>query len=259
MATASTYTKPTSPTRFFVVSAIWAAVIIPLAWLSSTFLSIPGAFGAGYFWLPNMAMPIGAYFFGPWGWLAAAVGTFLGGMLSGCPLLINIAQNPIPAFIANALLFWAILKVFGVRVGEGLEARKSRSVKSIVTVAVVTVVLAVIAGFFIGKATAALNISSNWGYLAVFLLTIPAWFVLGVPLNRHIIIALMAIIVSSVISAAMGAYAWATIGEMGPTAWAIVFPGWALGDIVAGSLAIPLMWTLFGEMNKRSLNWSQRS
>lgn len=257
MATATEYTKPTSPTRFFVVSAIWAAVIIPLAWLSSTFLSIPGAFGAGYFWLPNMAMPIGAYFFGPWGWLAAAVGTFLGGMLSGSPLLINIAQNPIPAFIGNTLLFWVVLKIFGVRVGEGLEKRKGRSVKSIVTVAVVTVVLAVVAGFFIGKATTALNISGNWGYLAVFLLTIPAWFVLDVPLNRHIIVTLVAIIVSSVISAAMGAYAWATIGEMGPAAWAIVFPGWALGDIVAGSLAIPLMWNLFGEMNKRNLNWNR--
>ena len=108
------YTRPTSTTRFFVASAIWAAVIIPLAWLSSTFLSIPGAFGAGYFWLPQMAMPTGAYFFGPWGWLSAAVGTFFGGMLAGSPLLINIAQNPIPAFLANAVLFWFLLKVYAV-------------------------------------------------------------------------------------------------------------------------------------------------
>ena len=251
------YTQPTSATRFFVVSAIWAAVIIPLAWLSSTFLSIPGAFGAGYFWLPNMVMPIGAYFFGPWGWLAAAVGTFLGGMLSGNPLLINIGQNPIPAFLANALLFWALLKVCGVRVGEGMGARKVRSVNSILIVALVTMVVAVIVGYFIGQLTVQLNISSRWGYLVIFFLTIPAWYALGVPLNRHVILALVAIIVTSVVSAAMGAYAWATIGEMGASAWAIVFPGWALGDIVAGSLAVPLLWTLYDEMNKRGLNWNR--
>ena len=252
------YTRPTSTTRFFVASAIWAAVIIPLAWLSSTFLSIPGAFGAGYFWLPQMAMPVGAFFFGPWGWLAAAVGTFLGGMLSGSPLLINIAQNPIPAFLANAFLFWLLLKLFRVQVGEGFTARKERTLNSIVLVALGTVVLAVVAGFFIGRATEALNISGNWGYLVVFLLTIPAWFILGVPVNRHIILALVAIIVSSVVSAAMGAYAWATIGEMGASAWAIVFPGWALGDMVAGSLAVPLMWTLYDVMNTRGLNWNRQ-
>ena len=251
------YTRPTSPTRFFVVSAIWAAVIIPLAWLSSTFLSIPGAFGAGYFWLPNMAMLIGAYFFGPWGWLAAAVGTFLGGMLAGSPLLINIAQNPIPAFLANALLFWVFLKVFRVQVGVGLSERKQRSLNSIIVVMLITAILAVVVGFFIGKATTALNVSSNWGYLVVFLLTIPAWFILGVPVNRHIILALVAIIISSVVSAAMGAYAWATIGEMGASAWVIVFPGWALGDIVAGSLSVPLMWTLYDTMQSRGLNWNK--
>ncbi|MEA4813119.1 MAG: hypothetical protein VB108_11215 [Anaerolineaceae bacterium] len=251
------YTHSKSTTRFFVVSAIWAAVIIPLAWLSSTFLSIPGAFGAGYFWLPNMVMPIGAYFFGPWGWLAAAVGTFIGGMLSGAPLLINLAQNPIPAFIANALLFWLILKLFKVKVGVGLQQRKERNVKSILLVALATVVAAVVLGFLIGKATAALGISDKWGYLAVFLLTIPAWFALGVPVNKDILIALAAVVVTSLASAAMGAYAWATIGKMGPTAWSLVFPGWALGDIVAGSLAIPLMWTLAGDMKKRNLVWGK--
>ncbi len=255
----SEYTTPSSPTRYFVASAIWAAVIIPLAWLSSTFLSIPGAFGAGYFWLPNMAMPTGAYFLGPWGWLAAAVGTFFGGMLSGSPLLINIAQNPIPAFLANALLFSVLMKAFKVKVGEGLAETKKRSLQSVIIVVVATVVVAVIAGFFIGKATNALGISGRWGYLVVFLLTIPTWFVLGVPLNRHVIGALVAIIISSVVSGAMGAFAWATIGEMGPSAWVIVFPGWSLGDIVAGSLAIPLIWTIYGEMTRRGLNWEVRS
>ena len=242
-----------------MASAIWAAVIIPLAWLSGTFLSIPGAFGAGYFWLPNMAMPIGAYFLGPWGWLAAAVGTFLGGVISGSPLLINIAQNPIPAFLANALLFSVLMKVFKVKVGEGLLETKKRSLQSVIIVVVATIVVAVVAGFFIGKATALLGISSRWGYLVVLLLTIPTWFLLGVPFNRHIIGALVAIVVTSVVSAAMGAFAWATIGEMGPSAWTIVFPGWTFGDIVAGSLAVPLMWTIFREMNRRGLNWNTKS
>lgn len=257
MSAQEEYTTPTSSTRFFVASAIWAAVIIPLAWLSSTFLSIPGAFGAGYFWLPEMAMPTGAYFLGPWGWLSAAVGTFFGGMIAGSPLPINIAQNPIPAFLANALLFWVLLKVFNVRIGQGLMERKQRSLKSIIIVVLVTVVVAVVAGFFIGKATTALGISSRWGYLVTFLLTIPAWYVLGVPLNGHVIGALAAIIISSIVSAAMGALAWAWIGEMGPSAWTIVFPGWALGDIVAGTLAIPLMWTIHDEMTQRGLNWSK--
>lgn len=255
MSTAE-YTTPTSSTRFFVASAIWAAVIIPLAWLSSTFLSIPGAFGAGYFWLPQMAMPTGAFFLGPWGWLAAAVGTFFGGMLAGSPLLINIAQNPIPAFLANALLFWLLLKLFNVEIGWGLMERKERKLSNVLLIIVATVVVAVVAGFFIGQATESLGISSRWGYLVVFLLTIPAWYLLGVPLNRHVVGALAAIVISSVVSAAMGAYAWATIGEMGPSAWTIVFPGWALGDIVAGSLAVPLMWTIYDEMSRRGLNWS---
>lgn len=250
------YTTPTSSTRYFVASAIWAAVIIPLAWLSSTFLSIPGAFGAGYFWLPEMAMPTGAFFLGPWGWLAAGVGTFFGGILAGSPLLINIAQNPIPAFLANALLFWLLLKLFRVEVGAGLMERKARKLGNVLLIVIATAIVAVIAGYFIGQATESMGISSRWGYLVVFLLTIPAWYLLGVPLNRHVVGALAAIVISSVVSAAMGAYAWSTIGEMGPSAWAIVFPGWALGDIVAGSLAVPLMWTIYDEMTRRGLNWS---
>jgi hypothetical protein len=203
-------------------------------------------------------MPTAAFFLGPWGWLAAAVGTFLGGMLSGSPLLINIAQNPIPAFLANALLFWVLLKLFGVKVGEGMLERQKRSMGSVIGIVIGTAVVAVVLGYFIGQATEAMGISGRWGYLVVFLLTLPAWYLLGVPTNRHVILALVAIIVSSVVSAAMGAYAWATIGEMGASAWTIVFPGWALGDIVAGSLAVPLIWSLNSEMKRRGLNWSQR-
>jgi hypothetical protein len=257
MTSSDEYTTPTSPTRFFVASAIWSAVIIPLAWLSSTFLSIPGAFGAGYFWLPQMAMPTGAYFFGPWGWLSAAVGTFFGGMIAGSPLLINIAQNPIPAFLANALLFWALLKLFRVQVGAGMGERKKLSLGATIGLVVGFVVLSVVAGFFIGRATEALGISSRWGYLVVFLLTLPGWFLLGVPVNRHVVGALVAIVISSIVSAAMGAWAWQTIGEMGASAWAIVFPGWALGDITAGSFAVPLMWAIYDEMKSRGLLWGK--
>jgi hypothetical protein len=206
-----------------------------------------------------MAMPTGAYFLGPWGWLAAAVGTFFGGMLSGSPLLINIAQNPVPAFLANALLFWLLLKLFQVKVGEGYGGRTKRNMGRVAAIVVGTIIVAVAAGFFIGKATESLGISSRWGYVAVFLLTIPTWYLLGVPLNRHVVGALVAIVISSVVSAVMGAYAWATIGEMGPSAWTIVFPGWALGDIVAGSLAVPLIWTIADEMSRRGLNWDKRS
>lgn len=249
------YTQPTSPTRYFVASAIWAAVIIPLAWLSSAFLSIPGAFGASYFWLPQLAMPTGAFFLGPWGWLAAAVGTFFGGMLAGSSLWINIAQNPIPAFLGNALLFWLLLKLFGVKVGEGLMQHREVKLGRTLGIGAAIVVVALVAGYFIGRATEALNISSNWGYLIVFLLTLPGWYLLGVPFNKHVLGALAAIIISSVVSAAMGAYANATIGEMGASAWAIVFPGWALGDITAGSFAVPLIWALNGEMGRRGLHW----
>jgi hypothetical protein len=136
--------------------------------------------------------------------------------------------------------------------------RKQRSLGAVIGVVVATTILAVVVGYFIGQATTALNIDSKWGYLATFLLTIPGWYILGVPLNRNVILALVAIVISSVVSAAMGAYAWATIGEMGASAWSIVFPGWALGDITAGSFAIPLMWTIHNEMASRGLNWNTR-
>ena len=77
------------------------------------------------------------------------------------------------------------------------------------------------------------------------------------PLTKDNLIALLAVVVTSVVSAAMGAFAWATIGKMGPTAWSLVFPGWALGDIVAGSLAVPLLWTLYADMKKRRLIWGK--
>lgn len=171
-------------------------------------------------------------------------------------LLDPTVQNPITALLANALLFWLLLKLFRVEVGKGLMERQARSLRNTVIIMLATAVIIVAAGYFIGQATEAMGVSSRWGYLVTLLLTIPAWYLLGVPLNRHVIGALAAIIISSIVSAAMGAYAWATIGEMGPSAWAIVFPGWALGDIVAGSLAVPLLWTIKDEMTRRGLNWS---
>lgn len=257
MTTASAYTVPTSSTRLFVASALWAAGIIPLTWLSSTFLSIPGAFGAGYFWLPQILMVTGAIFFGPWGMLAAAVGTFFGGMFAGSPLAINIAQNPIPAFFANTLLLYVLWRLFGIRVlGEsrvGIERAPGKGRVAVVVVAI-NIALAVGLGYIVGP------IFGRWGYLLVFLATLPSWLVLrrmgyNVIFNRFVSLALVAVAVTSFSSAAMGAYAWSTIGEMGASAWAIVFPGWGLGDTVAGSLAVPLIWAFYEPMKQRGLIW----
>ena len=93
-----------SGTGIFVASAIWAAAIVASAYLCSMLLSIPGAAGASFFWLPCIFMVTGAIWFGPYGWIAAAIGTFIGGALAGNPIAINIGQNPIPAFFANTLL-----------------------------------------------------------------------------------------------------------------------------------------------------------
>lgn len=263
------YTRPRSQTRLFVASAVWAAGIIPLAWLSSSFLSIPGAFGAGYFWLPQILMVSGAVFFGPWGMVAAAVGTFFGGMLAGSALAINIAQNPIPAFLGNTLLLYWLwfgfdIKFFGFDIrwnGFRIKVDKEERVDTerpgwgvAASIIAVTIIFAVVLGFFIGPAL------GKWGYAVVFLATLPSWAFLNrlgynIPLDRNIALGLLAVVVSSVASAAMGGLAWQTIGGMGVSAWVIVFPGWGLGDIVAGSFSIPLIWSFARTMERRGLLW----
>jgi hypothetical protein len=249
------YTRPRNNTALFVASALWAAAIVPAAWLSSQLLSIPGAFGASFFWLPMLFMVTGAIWLGPYGWLAAAVGTFLGGALAGSPLAINVAQNPIPAFLANTLLLWALFQAFRVRVGEGgAEVSKASLVGGIVAV-ILTVLISMVGGYLTAPQI------GRWGYLVTFLLTLIGWILLyrlgarNLGLNRHVLLAVAAVVISSLVSALMGGMAWATLGGMGSAAFAIVTPGWFLGDTVAGSLAVAVLWAFDPEMKKRGLVW----
>lgn len=256
MSTSSIYTVPTSQTKLFVASVVWAAGIIPLTWLSSSFLSIPGAFGAGFFWLPQILMVTGAIFLGPWGWVAAAIGTFLGGMFAGSPLAINFAQNPVPAFLANTLLLYVLWRLFKIKVRTGklLAEINTGMIRAGIGLTVITVGLALAVGYIVGPSF------GRWGYLVVFLVTLPAWWTLrqmglAFPVDRNVALALLAVVISSVASAAMGAFAWSTIGQMGASAWVIVFPGWGLGDIVAGTLAVPLIFAFHQAMKQRGLVW----
>ncbi len=274
-ASTEVYTRPRSQTRLMVGSAIWGAIIVPLAILSTSFLSIPGAFGAGYFWLPQIMMVSGAIFFGPWGMVAAAVGTFLGGMLAGTALPINIAINPIPAFLGNTLLLYVLWFGWRYRWGRfgghdnGFAIKVTRREQESTTrrlgwgpafvVIVVTIIIVVMVGFFIGPRLDAQGLRM-WGYPLILLVSLPSWWVLkrmgyGIRLNVDIGFAFLAVVISSVASAAMGAFAFQTVGGMGPGAWLTVFPGWALGDIVAGSLGIPLIWSFAEPMERRGLLW----
>lgn len=247
------FTRASSKTGLFVASAIWAAAIIVSAYICSMLLSIPGAAGASFFWLPQIFMVTGAIWFGWRGWVAAAVGTFIGGALAGNPLAINIAQNPIPAFVANTFLLWLMFKMMKIRlpdhnqeVTNGLLVKLLGAITGIITVSMVV-------GYFLNP------IIGNWGYLIVLGITLLGFYVfsvsgLGASLNKHLINAILAVIVTSVVSAVMGAVAWATIGEMGASAYSIVLPGWAMGDIVAGILGLAVLWGLTGEMRRRGLS-----
>ena len=95
VAAASSAFLPSPSALLFVASAIWAAAIVASAYLCSMLLSIPGAAGASFFWLPCIFMVTGAIWFGPYGWIAAAIGTFIGGALAGNPIAINIGQNQV--------------------------------------------------------------------------------------------------------------------------------------------------------------------
>ena len=73
-------------------------------------------------------------------------------------------------------------------------------------------------------------------------------------LDGNVFKAVIAVVVASVVSAAMGAYVWASIGEMGASTWTIVFPGWAMGDIVASILGLGVLFSLTDEMKRRGLS-----
>ena len=91
------------------------------------------------------------------------------------------------------------------------------------------------------------------------LICIVGWYILAqstkaaFKLDENVFKAVIAVVICSVVSAAMGAYVWG-IGEMGASAWTIVFPGWAMGDIVASILGLGVLFSLTGEMKKRGLS-----
>ncbi|MFM7527852.1 MAG: hypothetical protein ACKO63_05045 [Nodosilinea sp.] len=251
--TPSNFTRARSKTGLFVASAIWAAATIVSAYICSTLLSIPGAAGASFFWLPQIFMVTAAIWFGWRGWVAAAVGTFLGGALAGNPLAINIAQNPIPAFLANTFLLWVMFKTMGIRLPEhGRDLSRGMLVKVLLAIAGI-IALAMAVGYVLNP------LIGKWGYLVVLAVTLLGFYVfnvsgLGSRVDKHLINAVLAVVVTSIISAVMGAVAWATIGEMGASAYSIVLPGWAMGDIVAGILGLAVLWGLTAEMRRRGLS-----
>jgi hypothetical protein len=144
------------------------------------------------------------------------------------------------------------IKVTGTRIGVQLPKGMGSAAVGVV---VLTVALALAVGFIVGPI-----VGRGLGYTITFLMTLPAWWILkqmgfNVALDSHVVRALVAVIITSYISAMMGAWAWAGVGEMGRSAWVIVFPGWGTGDTVAGSLAIPIIWVFYAAMAKMGLVW----
>jgi len=242
-----------SGTGIFVASAIWAAAIVASAYLCSMLLSIPGADGASFFWLPCIFMVTGAIWFGWYGMIAAAVGTFIGGALAGNPIAINIGQNPIPAFFANTLLLYYLFKFMNINLSSGEGASSADLFKSTILVAV-TIIIAMIAGYYLAPSL------GIWGRVIAGVICLIGWYFLAQStktsfrLDGDVFKAVIAVVIASVVSAAMGAYVWAGIGGMGAAAWTIVFPGWAMGDIVASILGLGVLFSLTDEMKRRGLS-----
>ncbi len=242
-----------SGTGIFVASAIWAAAIVASAYLCSMLLSIPGAAGASFFWLPCIFMVTGAIWFGWYGMIAAAVGTFIGGALAGNPIAINIGQNPIPAFLANTLLLYYMFKFMKINLTNSEGTSSADLFKSTILVAV-TIIVAMVAGYYLAPSL------GIWGRVIAGLICVAGWYFLAkstnsaFKLDENVFKAVIAVVVASVVSAAMGAYVWSSIGEMGASAWTIVFPGWAMGDIVASILGLGVLFSLTDEMKRRGLS-----
>lgn len=251
--TRTEFTRSRSKTGLFVASAVWAAAITVSAYICSMLLSIPGAAGASFFWLPQIFMVTGAIWFGWRGWVAAAVGTFIGGALAGNPLAINIAQNPIPAFIANGWLLWVMFRMMNIRLPEHGKTVSTAKLIRLIVVMLAIIAASMLVGFVLNP------LIGQWGYLVVLGITLIGFYVfnvsgLGGGFDRNLLKAAIAVVVTSVVSAVMGAVAWATIGGMGASAYTIVLPGWALGDIVAGVLGLAVLWGLTDEMRRRGLS-----
>ena len=161
-----------SGTGIFVASAIWAAAIVASAYLCSMLLSIPGAAGASFFWLPCIFMVTGAIWFGWYGMIAAAVGTFIGGALAGNPIAINIGQNPIPAFFANTLLLYYLFKFMNINLSSGEGASSADLFKSTILVAV-TIIIAMIAGYYLAPSL------GIWGRVIAGVICLIGWYFLA--------------------------------------------------------------------------------
>ena len=133
------------------------------------------------------------------------------------------------------------------------QAKSADLVTSTVLVAV-TIIVAMIAGYYLAPSL------GIWGRVIAGLICVVGWYILAqttnsaFKLNENVFKAVIAVVIASVVSAAMGAYVWAGIGEMGASAWTIVFPGWAMGDIVASILGLGVLFSLTGEMKKRGLS-----
>ena len=133
------------------------------------------------------------------------------------------------------------------------QAANADLVKSTILVAV-TIIIAMIAGYYLAPSL------GIWGRVIAGLICVAGWYFLAQSTNSsfkldgNVFKAVIAVVIASIVSAAMGAYVWASVGEMGASAWTIVFPGWAMGDIVASILGLGVLFSLSGEMKKRGLS-----
>ena len=145
---------------------------------------------------------------------------------------------------------WSMLRNLELRL---IGKSEPYTLVSTVLVAV-TIIIAMIAGYYLAPSL------GIWGRVIAGLICVVGWYVLAqstdsaFKLDNNVFKAVIAVVIASVVSAAMGAYVWASVGEMGASAWTIVFPGWAMGDIVASILGLGVLFSLTGEMKKRGLS-----
>ncbi|MCL4458392.1 MAG: hypothetical protein M1136_07370 [Chloroflexi bacterium] len=166
----------------FVIAGAGAGIIAVLSMVMTLTTSM--APGASYFWLPAAFQLAFAIWFGFWGCLASAIGTFLGGLWGGSPLFYNFLINPIPAFLANSFIPWLSFKA--LRLDPAL-----RSMRDLVAAVITFVVASVVSAAMGAWATVFAGMGAPdfaWG--VVF----PGWaagdticaIVLGIPMLRFL-------------------------------------------------------------------------
>ena len=140
-----------------------------------------------------------------------------------------------------------------INLSSGEGASSADLFKSTILVAV-TIIIAMIAGYYLAPSL------GIWGRVIAGAICLIGWYFLAQStktsfrLDGDVFKAVIAVVIASVVSAAMGAYVWAGIGGMGAAAWTIVFPGWAMGDIVASILGLGVLFSLTDEMKRRGLS-----